>query len=50
MDCLATDESPVRYYLRQGFHEVGRIEGNIPGEDRPSILMEWEDGRSHETR
>ena len=40
LDCLATNESLVRYYLGQGFKEVGRIQGNIPGEDRPSILME----------
>lgn len=40
LDCLATNESLVRYYLDQGFREVGRIQGNIPGEDRPSVLME----------
>jgi ribosomal protein S18 acetylase RimI-like enzyme len=40
LDCLATNESLVTYYRNQGFREVGRIQGNIPGEDRPSILME----------
>jgi ribosomal protein S18 acetylase RimI-like enzyme len=40
LDCLATNESLVRYYLNQGFREVRRIQGNIPGEDRPSVLME----------
>ncbi len=40
LDCLATNESLVRYYLNQGFREVGRIQGNIPGEDRASVLME----------
>lgn len=40
LDCLATNESLVTYYRHQGFREVGRIQGNIPGEDRPSVLME----------
>jgi GNAT superfamily N-acetyltransferase len=40
LDCLATNESLVKYYRNRGFQEVGRIQGNIPGEDRPSILME----------
>lgn len=40
LDCLATNESLVRYYRNQGFREVGRIQGNVPGEDRPSVLME----------
>lgn len=40
LDCLATNESLVRYYLSQGFREVGRIQGNIAGENRPSVLME----------
>ena len=44
LDCLATNEPLVRYYLRQGFREVGRIQGNIPGEDRPSVLMERDVG------
>ena len=40
LDCLATNESLVTYYRNQGFREVGRIQGNIPGEGRPSVLME----------
>jgi RimJ/RimL family protein N-acetyltransferase len=40
LDCLSTNESLVKYYRNQGFSEVGRVRGNIPGEDRPSILME----------
>ena len=40
LDCLATNQSLVRYYLAQGFREVGRVQGNIPGEDRPSVLLE----------
>lgn len=40
LDCLATNESLVRYYRGQGFREIGRVRGNIPGEERASVLME----------
>lgn len=40
LDCLATNESLVRYYRRLGFREVGRVQGNLPDEDRPSVLTE----------
>jgi protein-tyrosine phosphatase len=40
LDCLATNEPLVAYYRSQGFREVGRVQGNIPGEERPSVLME----------
>lgn len=40
LDCLATNESLVTYYRSQGFREVRRIHGHIPGEGRPTLLME----------
>lgn len=40
LDCLSTNESLVEYYLAHGFREVSRVQGNIPGEDRPSVLLE----------
>ena len=40
LDVLATNESLLRYYRSRGFREVGRTQGNVPGEDRPSALME----------
>lgn len=40
LDCLAANDGLVRYYLAQGFHEVRRVVGRVPGEDRPSVLME----------
>ncbi len=40
LDCLATNPGLVRYYRAQGFREVARVAGNVPGEDRPSILWE----------
>jgi GNAT superfamily N-acetyltransferase len=40
LDCLATNAPLVAHYVALGFREVGRVAGNIPGEDRPSLLME----------
>lgn len=40
LDCLSTNEPLVRYYLRLDFRVVGRVQGNLPDEDRPSVLME----------
>lgn len=40
LDCLSTNEPLVRYYLRLGFRVVGQVQGNLPDEDRPSVLME----------
>ena len=44
LDCLATNTRLVPYYLSQGFREIRRVEGNIPGEVRPSVLFEREIG------
>lgn len=40
LDCLATNESLVRYYRELGFREVGRIPSPLPGELRDSLLLE----------
>ncbi|MDE1819688.1 MAG: GNAT family N-acetyltransferase [Euryarchaeota archaeon] len=42
LDVSATNLDLIRYYLRKGFHEVGRVTGGAPAGIFASLLMEKE--------
>lgn len=46
---IAANEAARRFYLRQGFNEVGRSDGSDTAEALPNIRFEWHDSCQKET-